>query len=76
MASELIDNQQISCKTDIFSLGIIMIKILTQSDETPTENVRIFTLLTFLAHFLHQTWNLLLYHYKEYPIQGVVKSFL
>ncbi|XP_066338453.1 putative cysteine-rich receptor-like protein kinase 39 [Miscanthus floridulus] len=38
MAPELIDNQQISCKTDIFSLGIIMIKILTQSDEAPTEN--------------------------------------
>lgn len=45
MAPELIDNQQISCKSDIFSLGIIMKKILPQSDETPTENVRIFTSL-------------------------------
>ncbi|KAF8673176.1 hypothetical protein HU200_048725 [Digitaria exilis] len=37
IAPELIDNQQISFKTDIYSLGITLVKLLTQSNEI-TEN--------------------------------------
>jgi len=51
MARELIDNQKISSKSDIFSLGIIMARLLTGSNGSITELVRIIY-LTFLVTFL------------------------
>lgn len=40
IAPEIIDKGQISLKSDIFSLGQIMIRLLTGSTKTITENVR------------------------------------
>lgn len=41
LAPELIDKQQVSVKADIFSLGIIMINILTGRNGGNVENVSI-----------------------------------
>ena len=41
IAPEYIDQGEISLKTDIFSLGIIMIRLLVGYNDTIIENVRI-----------------------------------
>ena len=51
IAPELIDKNTISFKSDIFSLGIIMARLLTGSNGSITELVRIIY-LTFLVTFL------------------------
>lgn len=50
IAPEFIDKGEISYKSDIFSLGIIMIKLLTGSNKFNIENVRIIFLMSLVPY--------------------------
>lgn len=57
IAPEFIDKQQISYKTDIYSLGMMMINLLTRRTGSTTDNVRInFILIISSTFFSMKHW--------------------
>lgn len=60
IAPEFIDKQQISYKTDIYSLGMMMINLLTRRTGSTTDNVRInFILIISSTFFSMKHWLIL-----------------